>query len=130
MFKDKTTVTQGSIGLGVAIAWFVENGYTVSVPLNDNQPYDLIADKNEGLKRVQVKTTQYKEKGTENYTVLLKSVRSNKTVNKIKKFDANSCELVFILTEDKTKYLIPANELHEMGSIALGIKADKWKLQS
>lgn len=128
MFKNKTTVTQGAIGLAIAIAWFAENDYIVSVPLNDNQPYDLIVDKGDGLKRVQVKTTRFKGKGRSNYVTQLKSVRTNKTVNNIKNFDGNSCELVFIVTENKIKYLVPAIDLDGMTALALGEKAEKWKL--
>jgi len=128
MFRNMTTVTQGSIGLGMAIAWFVENGYTVSIPLNDNQSYDIVVDKNDGLKRIQVKTTKFKERNSPNYTVQLKSVRSNKTKNNIKKFDSDTCEFVFIVTEEKDKYLIPSKELHGLNSLSLGLKRDKWKL--
>ena len=32
-------------GLGIAIAYYTSNGYTVSTPLNDTQDYDLIVDK-------------------------------------------------------------------------------------
>lgn len=31
---------QGEIGLGAATAWFLAEGYAVSVPLCDKQPYD------------------------------------------------------------------------------------------
>lgn len=52
---------QGEIGLGDAIAWFSANGYSVSIPLAENQPYDLIVDSPEhGFQRVQVKTTTHR----------------------------------------------------------------------
>ena len=34
----------GNAGLAMAIAYFGSNGYTVSVPLNDTQDYDLVVD--------------------------------------------------------------------------------------
>lgn len=128
MFEKMTTVTQGCVGLGIAIAWFVENHYVVSVPLNDNQPYDIIVDDGNGLKRVQVKTTRYKQKGGTHYTAHLSSIRSNKTCNKIKKFDANTCDLLFVVTELKDKYLIPSKEINGLGTFSLGPKATKWKV--
>ena len=36
---------KGNTGLGIAIAYYSANGYTVSIPLNDTQDYDLIVDK-------------------------------------------------------------------------------------
>ena len=36
---------KGNSGLGMAIAYFSTNGYTVSIPLNDTQDYDLVVEK-------------------------------------------------------------------------------------
>ena len=55
--KDK-----GNSGLGIAIAYYSTNGYTVSIPLNDTQDYDLIVEKDNKLSRVQVKATSCKTK--------------------------------------------------------------------
>ena len=40
--KDK-----GNAGMSMAIAYFGCNGFTVSIPLNDTQDYDLISDSNQ-----------------------------------------------------------------------------------
>ena len=50
-----TNKQKENCGLGMAIAYFSTNGYTVSIPLNDTQDYDLIVEKNGILQRVQVK---------------------------------------------------------------------------
>ena len=36
---------KGNAGLGAAIAYFSSNGYSVSIPLNDTQDYDLAIEK-------------------------------------------------------------------------------------
>jgi len=36
----------GRIGLSMAINYFTLKGYTVSIPMNDTQWYDLIIEKN------------------------------------------------------------------------------------
>ena len=36
---------KGNAGLGIEIAYYSANGYTVSIPLNDTQDYDLVVDK-------------------------------------------------------------------------------------
>lgn len=43
----------GRIGLSMAINYFICQGYTVSLPLNDTQWYDLIIEKDGVLKTVQ-----------------------------------------------------------------------------
>ena len=48
--KDK-----GNIGEALAIAKFVELGIQVSIPFGDNARYDLIADFNGKLNKIQVK---------------------------------------------------------------------------
>lgn len=50
------TRKQGDIGTSFAIAYFCSNGYTVSIPISDSQPYDLVIEKSGILQRVQVKT--------------------------------------------------------------------------
>ena len=42
---SETNKEKGNTSLGVAIAYYSSNGYTVSIPLNDTQDYDLIVDK-------------------------------------------------------------------------------------
>ena len=37
----KSNREKGNAGLGIVIAYYSANGYTVSIPLNDTQDYDL-----------------------------------------------------------------------------------------
>lgn len=53
---------KGNTGLAMAIAYYGSNGYIVSIPLNDTQDYDLIVEKENKLKRIQVKSTDCKTK--------------------------------------------------------------------
>lgn len=55
--KDK-----GRAGLSLAIAYFGTNGYTVSLPINDTQWYDLIVEKDGVIQTVQCKFTASKNK--------------------------------------------------------------------
>lgn len=55
--KDK-----GRAGLSLAIAYFGSNGYTVSIPLNDTQWYDLVVEKENKFYTVQCKFTNAKHK--------------------------------------------------------------------
>lgn len=43
--KFDSNKEKGNSGLGMAIAYFSTRGYTVSIPLNDTQDYDLVIEK-------------------------------------------------------------------------------------
>lgn len=115
---------QGDIGVGWAIAHLSQIG-TVSIPLTDSQEYDLIVDiENEGLFRVQVKTTSFRvPSGSYNVSLTVKG--GNKSSSKIKEFDKTKVDLVYVLTSEGTEYLIPVSEIGK-GSITLGIKYKKF----
>ena len=55
--KYENNKDRGRAGLSLAIAYFGANGYTVSVPLNDTQWYDLIIEKDGIFNTVQCKFT-------------------------------------------------------------------------
>ena len=64
MFKNSKK--QGDAGLGQAIAYFTMRGYDVALPLTDSADWDLIVETENGLQRVQVKTSsQFKPSGNE-----------------------------------------------------------------
>lgn len=58
----ETNKDKGRTSLGIAIAYFSSNGYTVSIPLNDTQDYDLVIESEGVLQTVQIKSTGCKTK--------------------------------------------------------------------
>lgn len=71
---------KGNIGEAIAIAEFIKRGIQVSIPFGDNARYDLIADFNGKLNRIQVK---YCNQLTENNSILCPCASSkNHTTNK------------------------------------------------
>ena len=116
----------GRLGLSMAINYFTIQGYTVSLPINDTQWYDLIVEKQSKLYRVQVKGTSFKTKyGI--YQVSLKS--SGGTKGKIyKTVCSTDVELLFVVTKDLDKYLIPVCDIHNMCTLNLGKEYNKYLL--
>ena len=47
----------GRIGLSMAINYFTINGYTVSIPINDTQWYDIVVEKDGLFQTIQCKAT-------------------------------------------------------------------------
>ncbi|NEV75633.1 hypothetical protein DYI24_00965 [Rhodopseudomonas sp. BR0C11] len=102
----KNTKQQGNVGLGLAIAHYVSEMVTVSVPLNDSQDYDLVVDKGGGLKRVQVKTCRMARAGQ--FEVTLSMQGGNRKANYLGKTgDQFSYDILFVVTADGQKYEIP-----------------------
>lgn len=117
---------KGNTGLGIAIAYYSANGYTVSIPLNDTQDYDLIVDKNNILKKVQVKATSCKTKYNK-YQVALKS--SGGTKGKMYKtvIDTN-IEEVFIVTNNMDIFIIPIEKIKNKSTLNLCEKYEKYRI--
>jgi hypothetical protein len=129
--RRKNPRLQGEIGLGAAIAWFAAAGYGVSIPLCDNQPYDLIVEDPETrtLFRVQVKTATGKNpSGT--YVVRLFTAGGNQSFHTRKPFDSTASDLLFVLTDDREIYVIPCRDIANRNSIALGGKWQRYKKAS
>jgi len=107
--KFDTNKEKGNTGLGIAIAYYTFNGYIVSIPLNDTQDYDLIVDKENILKKVQVKSTSCKTKYG-NYQVALKSCGGTRGKTYKSIIETNIDE-VFILLENLDIYIIPIKDI-------------------
>lgn len=123
----KTNKEKGNTSLGIAIAYYSSNGYTVSIPLNDTQDYDLIVDKDNNLKRVQVKSTSCITKSG-NYQVALKSCGGTKG-NTYKRVIDTCIEEVFILTEKLDMYIIPIEKLKNRSTISICDKYNIYKVK-
>ncbi len=116
----------GNAALGTAIGYFTNEGYTVSIPLNDTQDYDLVVDIDGKLRKVQIKGTSFKTKyGI--YQVSLKS--SGGTKGKIyKTVKDTDVDLTFVACDDGQMYLIPKNVIQNSSSINLGKEYNMYKL--
>ena len=102
---------KGNTGLGIAIAYYSANGYTVSIPLNDTQDYDLIVGKDNILKKVQVKVTSCKTKGETYKTVV----------------DTNIDEL-FIVIDSLEMFKIPIKVIKNKSTLNLCEKYEKYNV--
>ena len=124
----KTNKEKGNTGLGIAIAYYSMNGYTVSIPLNDTQDYDLIVDKNNILKKVQVKATSCKTRYNK-YQVALKSFGGTKGKTYKTIIDTNIDE-VFIVTGNMDIFILPIEEIKNRSTINLCRKYEKFRIDS
>lgn len=121
-----TNKEKGNSGLGMAIAYFSINGYTVSIPLNDTQDYDLVIEKNNKINTVQVKATGCKRRSG-NYQVALKSCGGTKGICYKTLIDTN-VNYIFIVNEEMDMYLIPSKIIKNTSTLNLCSKYNQYKV--
>lgn len=120
---------QGAWGLCEALAFFAKQEYPLFLPVSDGQRYDFIVEIENQLKRVEVKSstnlTQYNS-----YTVSLCTNGGNQSWNGNKKtISSDDCDIVFIVTEDNCKYLIPSGQLTGRATITVGRKWTEYLVE-
>ena len=121
-----TNKEKGNSGLGMAIAYFVTNGYRVSIPLNDTQDYDLVIEKDNILRTVQIKSTGCKTKyGV--YQVALKSCGGTNG-STYKTLTDTKVDYLFILTLGKKMYLIPCDKIFNKSTLNLSNNYLKYEV--
>ena len=122
-----TNKDKGRASLGIAIGYFSSNGYTVSIPLNDTQDYDLIVDKYGKLMKVQVKSTSCKTKYG-NYQVAHKSCGGTKGKT-YKTLIDTKIDLLCIVTDNIDIYVIPIEKIKNISTINLCNKYIQYKVK-
>ena len=128
MFENVSTwKKQGD--MAYAIAYYSKLGYTISIPLTDSQDYDFIIDTGTDLLKVQAKTSsQVSEHGIS--IVSLKTNGGNRSgQDKVKTFENNSSDLLFVLLENGSCYSIPTRNITSKNTINLGEKYLPYKVE-
>ena len=94
----------GRIGLVKAIEYFTIQGYTVSIPMNDTQWYDLIVEKNGRFYTVQCKAT-----ATEDGTIDLRGTGGTRGTVYDHTLEHN-IDFLFCVDKDLNCFNIPVKE--------------------
>ena len=102
-----------------ALSWLVGVGALVSVPLFHSPDYDLIADFDGRIERVQVKTSVAWH--NHRFVVSICTRGGNRSWNGvIKRLDSSRCDRVFVHVGDGRRWFIPAAALGGSSGISLG----------
>ena len=109
----------GSVGESKVASELSRHRFHVFIQTTGKAPFDLVVYKDSYLYRVNVKTTQRLDKWG-SWEVQVKSVRSNRTKNKVIPFDSLSCDVLAVYIEplDRVCFL-RASEVSGKCSIAL-----------
>ncbi len=115
---------QGDLGEASAIEWFSRLGATVFIPFGHSPDVDLVVQLEGRLLRIQVKTSaQFAETpdGHLRRIVSLKTYGGNQSWSGVAKMiEPAHLDLLFVLTGDGRRWLIPCDCLEARNSIRLG----------
>lgn len=98
--------------MGTAVEWFASRGYAVSLPLGQ-EAYDLVVESDVGLKRVQVKTTNKRERNGAWSVQMVRNgydhaARVNAGGRRHRRpYSRSEMDIFFIVTGAKDVYVIP-----------------------
>lgn len=112
---------QGDIGVAAATLFYSIDEWVVSKPNTEHCKYDLIIEKCGTIKRVQVKTSNYKPKGK--YLVQLRTSGGNHSTRTVRtKLKTADADLVFILCGDGKMYELPISLVAGKAEITISSK--------
>ena len=101
----------GRIGLSMAINYFTIQGYTVSLPLNDTQWYDMVVEKDKKFYTVQCKATM-----TQDDTIVLKSCGGTKGTAYDNVVNHPELDYIFAVNKNLECWLIPVSAIIKSGN--------------
>jgi hypothetical protein len=110
---------QGDLGEASAVEWLTALGAAVSVPLFSSSDYDLIADLDSRLIRVQVKTSGSWVR--DRWSVSICTRGGNQSWNKIvKRMSSDRCDALYVHVGDGRRWFIPSSAVEAETAIQLG----------
>lgn len=115
---------QGDLGELSAMGWLASKGAVVWIPFGHSPDIDLIAEIDERLLRIQVKTCTYypsTPSGRRRWYVGVVTNGGNQSWSGVaKKFDPSSIDFLFVLVGDGRRWFIPAGAIDAERSLTLG----------
>ena len=118
---------QGDIGELSAMEWLCSKGATVWVPFTHSSDVDLMAEWDDQLIRVQVKTSTYQgsKQRKDRWNVSIATNGGNRSWSGVaKRFDPRKVDYLFVLVGDGRRWFIPAS--HVEGSRGLVVGGQKY----
>jgi PD-(D/E)XK nuclease superfamily protein len=116
--------TQGDLGEFSAMEWLASKGALVWIPLGHSPDVDLIAEVEDQVIRVQVKTSTYRittPRGRERWAVSVQTNGGNQSWSgTTKRFDPARVDHLFVLVGDGRRWLIPATVVEASRRLSLG----------
>jgi hypothetical protein len=112
-------LSQGDQGEIAAIAWLAANTRMVALPLGNASDYDVLAEIDGKIARVQVKTTRCFR--NDRWVVTLATRGGNQSWSGlVKRFSPKRCEFLYVHTGGGRRWFIPAARVEGGAGLCLG----------
>ena len=115
---------QGDLGEASAVEWFASKGATVLIPFGHSPHFDLVAEIDGRLLRIQVKTSTQETRTPDGHPRIAVAVRTcggNQSWNGVaKRLDPSRFDFLFVLTGRGRRWLIPSGALDAGNTLSLG----------
>jgi hypothetical protein len=113
------TRQQGDLGERAAVIWLLGTGANVAYPFGHSPDWDLVAELDGRLQRIQVKTTTVFRNARWEVTICTRG--GNQSWNGlVKTLDSTRCDYLFVLVGDGRQWFIPAARLGGGSGLLLG----------
>jgi hypothetical protein len=110
---------QGDLGELSAMYWLASRGAHVAIPVGNNRHWDLVAELDSRVLRVQVKTSVCRAKGR--WVVTLCTRGGNQSWNGVSKvLDHSRFDYLFALVGDGRQWFVPADRVDGGSGLTLG----------
>jgi hypothetical protein len=119
MFVYMNTLEQGDLGEVSAMEWLAGVGARLYVPVGHSPDYDVVAELDGALLRVQVKTSTFLR--NRRWEVCVSTRGGNQSWSGIvKRMDASRCDYLFIHVGDGRRWFIPSDRVEGTTAICVG----------
>ena len=110
---------QGDVGELSALYWLASRGAQVAIPIGNNSHWDLVAEHDGALLRVQVKTCTCLVKSR--WAVTLSTRGGNRSRNGlVERLDASRFDYLFVLVGNGRRWFIPSGRVAGVSHLRLG----------
>lgn len=120
-----TTKEEGILGEAKVLSKFTELGVPISIPFGDNCSYDLIAEFNGKLQKIQVKTSAQTKNGCTSFRT--RKVRINRNKNIIKNYTKAEVDYYALYSIKRDKVFLVKFEDVKKNSINIRFEEPKNK---
>ena len=110
---------QGDLGEFSAMEWLGSKGYPVWYPVGHSPDYDVVAEIDHRLVRIQVKTSTVFRNGRFDVTICTRGGNQSWS-GLVKRFSADRCDWLFVLVADGRRWFIPAHAVEGTSGLRLG----------
>jgi len=125
--QANSTKKQGGIGETRAIYEYSRLGYSVLSPITDNNPYDLVIEKDGKFQKVQVKTSS-RLMGPNPIFIVDKRGGGSKS-HQGKRVEQGEYDLLFTMYKDGRCWSIPFKEVEGKATVTVGKPYEEYILE-